>query len=138
VGTKTAITQRFDYRRHCYLEDKLPGTSGIAVPVRNESPLSVHFKNRKRRMAQAVGCVVVVLTKTVVPKSVVGGNDDEIYAKLKRKVQYAFAGVTRTKYPFTVWIGSSDRRPLLFQSLFRLPLILQEVRLWIGPTRSFE
>jgi hypothetical protein len=55
-------------------------------------------------MAQNVGCVVVVLTKTVAPKSVVGGNDDEIHAKLKREVHYASSRITRTKYPFTVWM----------------------------------
>jgi len=80
-------------------------------------------------MAQNVGGVVVVPMKAVAPKSMVGGNDDEIRAKLKREVQYALARITRTKYPFAVWIGRSDHDPLLFQGLFRLPLILQEVSL---------
>jgi hypothetical protein len=35
-------------------------------------------------MAQDVVGVVVVLTKAVAPKRVVGGNDDQIDAKLKR------------------------------------------------------
>ena len=84
-------------------------------------------------MAQDVGGVIVVLTKAVAPKRVVGGNDDKIDAKLKRQVQYALARITGAKYPVTVRICRADQDPVVLQCIFRLPLILQEVRSRIGP-----
>jgi hypothetical protein len=83
-------------------------------------------------MAQDIGGVVVVLTKAVAPKRVVGGNDDEIDAKLERQIQYALARITGAKYPVTVRICRADQDPVVLQYLFRLPPILQEIRPCIG------
>lgn len=97
-----------------------------------------YFKNGTWRMAQDVGGVVVVLTKAVGPKRVVGGNDDKIDAKLKRQVQYALARITGAEYPVTVRICRADRDPVVLQCLFRLALILQEARVCIGSRPNFK